>query len=200
MSDTSTSEQPDEPDADKPKQTERPSPLSDRRCRSCGGLPRWESIADAWGERWLGLCGCGGVQSFFPDRRHPEAQPAEPLTMFLQGHRAPRRPANPPWIRLFLHSLQPPYSITWRYDHRPCASCQAHATFGLLAWPQDWVSAICTLCLNCGWTETTYTNHQQGAQANCVDGDAWTPPCPAVQRLRTCVYRLHAHSDDADDA
>jgi len=44
----------------------QPSPT---QCASCGGTPSWEQTFDGWGERWLGACACGRIETFFPDRR-----------------------------------------------------------------------------------------------------------------------------------
>src|SRR5581483_1961392 len=95
----------------------------------------WESISDRnFGERWIAVCDCGEVHSFHPDRRHPDQLPAEPLLMALQGHRGPRRTVTPPWLRVFLASLQPPRPVHWRHHSEPCPNCDSPVRFGLLAW------------------------------------------------------------------
>jgi hypothetical protein len=159
-----------------------------RSCQGCGGVPRWESLYDGWGERWLAVCACGRIETFFPDRRHPEQQSTDPLTHFLQGHLRPRRAATSPWARLFLTSVQAPWSVRWRHDPSGCPMCEAQTSFGLLAWPRPFTAAICTLCLNCGYTTTSYSNPSAGTSEPLLDGTAWTPPCPAVKRLRACVF------------
>jgi hypothetical protein len=159
-----------------------------RCCQSCGGSPRWESIVDGWGERWLAVCPCGRIDTFFPDRRHPEQTSSDPLTQFLQGHLRPRRPATPPWVRVFIASVQEPWSVRWRHDPAACPECESGTTFGLLAWPRPFIAAICTLCLNCGYTTATYTNPAAGTQEQTLHGTAWTPAVPAVKRLRECVF------------
>ena len=159
-------------------------------CGSCGGRPRWESTVDGWGERWLATCACGRIETFFPDRRQ-RSTPSDPLTLFLQGHLAPRRPVTPPWIRLFLNSIQAPYPIHWRHAVVPCEACQSSATFGMLARPQPYLAAICTVCLQCGYVTTSQTNTATGAKQPVVDGSSWTPACPAVQRLRDYIYKLN---------
>jgi hypothetical protein len=162
------------------------------RCESCGGLPVWESICDGWGERWLASCVCGRVATFFPDRRNPDEQPPDPLVTFLQGHRRPRRPPTPPWVRLFLNSMLEPYSVRWRYGLEPCAGCESSASFGMLAWPRPYVAGVCTVCLQCGYVTASYSNPSAGTEERTLEGSAWAPACPAVQRLRECVYRsLH---------
>ena len=108
--------------------------LVPERCLSCGGGPRWESLRDHWGERWLAVCDCGRIETFFPDRRQ-RTGPRDPLALFLQGHLAPRRPATPAWVRLFLHSLQGEQATHWRHSPDPCEQCAARTVFGLLAWP-----------------------------------------------------------------
>jgi hypothetical protein len=161
-----------------------------QRCQACGGLPVWESTTDGWGERWLAVCACGRIDTFFPDRRHPDQPPADPLTLFLQGHLRPRRPATPPWVRLFLQSVEAPSAVSWRHVPAPCPECAAATTFGLLAWPRDSTAAVCTVCLNCGYTTSCYSNPWQGTEESVLDGSAWAPPCPAVQRLRHCVHSI----------
>jgi hypothetical protein len=165
------------------------------RCAACGGLPAWESISDDWGERWLAVCGCGRIDAFFPDRRHPDQLPADPLTVFLQGHLRPRRPASPPWVRLFLQSVQAPSPALWRHSPEPCNECGSRTVFGVLAWPRRSTAGLCVLCLQCGYTETNYASAGRQSEPNLC-GSAWAPPCPAVQRLRACVY---AHRDVVND-
>jgi hypothetical protein len=172
-----TKDQPDE-------QREPLTPL----CASCGGAAAWESVTDGWGERWLAVCACGRIDSFFPDRRHPDQRPGEPLTMFLQGHVAPRPPATPAWVRLFLRSLEEPWLVRWRYCPSGCPRCQTTVSYAFQACPRPSYQAICTLCLGCGYATATY-HPWQGPTEPPVTGATWTPACPAVQRLRDCIYR-----------
>jgi hypothetical protein len=160
------------------------------RCQACDGLPVWESTTDGWGERWLAVCACGRIDTFFPDRRHPEEPAVDPLTLFLQGHLRARRPATPPWVRLFLQSVEAPSAVSWRHVPAPCSECAAATSFGLLAWPRDSTAAVCTVCLNCGYATSCYSNPWQGTEEPVLDGSAWAPPCPAVQRLRECVHSI----------
>jgi hypothetical protein len=177
----------DEPvDGQTPTESERTEPSN--ACRSCDGSPRWESVVDGWGERWLATCTCGRVDTFFPDRRHPEQQPSDPLTLFLQGHLRARRPATPAWVRLYLTSVQEPWSVRWRHDSTGCALCDSNTTFGLLAWPRPFTAAVCTVCLNCGYTTASYSNPSAGTEEATLDGTAWAPACPAVKRLRECIF------------
>ncbi len=173
------------------------------RCESCGGSPRWERISDHWGERWLGVCACGRIDSFFPDRRRREG-PADPLTLFLQGHLAPRRPATPAWVRLFLHSLQGETPTLWRHGFDPCEACSARTVFGLLAWPQPHLAGLCTVCINCGYTVSAYSNPAVKGSEEVLIGSTWAPACPAVKRLRECVRASQQPArhplDDSDES
>lgn len=174
------------PKADRPEGTV--ASTGGQRCLGCDGLPVWESMVDQWGERWLAVCACGRIDAFFPDRRHPERQPSDPLTLFLQGHNGPRRPVTPPWVRLFLQSVQAPTLSHWRHSPDPCEDCAARTVFGILAWPRAATAGLCTLCLNCGATAASYSNAGTSGSEPTLFGRAWTPPCPAVKRLRECVY------------
>jgi hypothetical protein len=164
------------------------STRSGQRCLGCDGLPIWESLVDNWGERWLAVCACGRIDAFFPDRRHPEQQPTDPLTLFLQGHIGPRRPITPPWVRLFLQSVQEPTLSHWRHSPDPCEDCGARTIFGILAWPRAATAGLCMVCLNCGATAATYSEAGTSRSEPTLFGRAWTPPCPAVKRLRECVH------------
>ncbi len=158
------------------------------RCESCGGLPRWESITDdAWGERWLAVCPCGRIDTFFPDRRHPDQQPNDPLLLFLQGHARPPRPATPPWVRFFLNSLKREHPVEWVHDPGRCPQCEAATVFDLLTWVRVNTVGQCQLCLNCGYVCTWFANPVHGHRPPPLDGTAWMPACPAVSRLRECV-------------
>ena len=160
-------------------------------CPTCGGHPRWESLVDADEERWLAVCRCGRMQGFLPDQ--PEMQPEDPLSAFLSGvGRTTVAPASPPWIRLFLRSLEESNAIRWRYCPTACAGCGAAATFEMRACPRPFVLAICTLCLACGHVTAAYLRPSRGMQESPATGGVWAPPCPAVQRLRDCVFRPYA--------
>ena len=73
-------------------------------CPTCGGHPRWESVLDGDEERWLSTCRCGRMRAFLPEQ--PSLDPADPLRAFLLGVGRPIFPPTPPWIRLFLASLE----------------------------------------------------------------------------------------------
>ena len=171
----------------------RPVPAAG--CSSCQRPLVWESRFDQWGERWLAVCDCGQIESFFCDRRHPEQEPPDPLVMFLQGHRAPRRPATPAWLRLFLHSTQAPLAVHWRHNPEPCPACENPARFALLAWPRHDVAAVCSLCLGCGHTHCNYQQPGTGQQLPPLEGTSWAPPGPAVKRLRSLIYRNDLDGD-----
>lgn len=44
-----------------------------------------------------------------------------------------------------------------------------------------------------------YLRPGQGAQESPAAGSAWAPPCPAVQRLRDCVFRPYALLAEGED-
>jgi hypothetical protein len=178
-----------------PDPPEPAAPLLPPCCLSCGGAPRWESIADQWGERWLAVCECGRIEAFFPDRRQINGPP-DPLTLFLQGHRAARRQASPAWVRLFLNSLQGEQPTHWRHSCEPCEACAARTVFGLLAWPRATTAGLCTVCLNCGYTVSCYSDPARGTSEPPLVGSVWAPACPAVKRLRECIRASRHPADD----
>lgn len=59
----------------------------------------------------------------------------------------------------------------------------------MLAWPRPNTAAICSVCIHCGHVTASYSNPAAGTQEPMLHGSSWTPACPAVQRLRECVYR-----------
>jgi hypothetical protein len=155
------------------------------RCSGCGGCPKWESQTDWLGERWLSVCRCGRMQAFLPEA--PAAEWDDPLAIYLHGSKHVSSPA-PPWIRLFLHSLRHE-STPWRYHADVCLSCANNVVFSLQACPRPSWSATCTLCLSCGRATSEYSQPWRHHSELATSGDAWTPPCPAVQRLRDCILR-----------
>ena len=159
-------------------------------CESCGGLPRWESLVDGDEERWLAICRCGRMHAFLPDA--PEARPEDPVSAFLAGPGRALAPASPPWVRVFLRSREGRTATRWSYCPGPCPGCGAAATFGMRACPRPFVLAMCTLCLACGHVTAAYLRPSRGMQESPATGGAWAPPCPAVQRLRDCVFRPYA--------
>jgi len=153
-------------------------------CPSCGGHSTWESVLDGDEERWL------AIRAFLPER--PALEPENPLRVFLLGPGRPIFPPSPPWIRLFLASVENPNPVRWRFCHAPCPRCQASASFGLQACPRPNVFAVCTLCLSCGRVAASYSKPAHGQVETPVEGCEWTPPCPAAQRLRDCLYRPYS--------
>ncbi len=156
-------------------------------CRSCGRPAKWESITDHLGELWLAVCGCGRLDLFLPD--YPQFDTDDPLGVYLNGPGRHILPATPPWIRLFQRSVEEPICANWRYLPDPCVACAASVIFGTQAWPHPGVNGRYLLCLNCGQVTVNYTNIWQN-RSETTSGAEWAPPCPAVQRLRGCVYRL----------
>jgi hypothetical protein len=160
------------------------------RCPQCGELPTWESISDAYGERWLSTCRCGHMQAFLPDQ--PHAQPEDALAAFLLGAGREVAPVTPPWIRLFMRSLKPPWNAQWRYSPATCAACAERVSFVLQVSPRpNWFGTV-TLCIGCGRVTTEYSRPSENLHELAVSGSRWAPPCPAVQRLRDCVFRPYA--------
>jgi len=104
-------------------------------------------------------------------------------------------------VRLFLQSLEEPWAVRWRHAPLACPECEANTNFGLLAWPRPYIAAVCTVCLNCGYATSSYSNPSAGTEEPMLDGTAWAPPCPAVQRLRDCVYQANGrrHPDSSYD-
>src|SRR5438876_408539 len=115
------------------------------QCPRCGQRPRWESVADAEGERWLSVCRCGRLQAFLPEQ--PSLEPNDPLTVFLQGVGRAVRPATPAWIRLFLQSLGEPFHTAWHYRPGLCPACVNGVCFFFHACPRPYWLAGCSLCL-----------------------------------------------------
>ena len=155
-----------------------------------GAVRAWESIADAMGERWLSVCRCGRIDAFLADQ--PGMQPDDPLAAYLLGSLPRPRAATPPWLRCFLRSIEGPWSVRWRYLHQRCPGCKTKVVFEFLACPRAYVLATCSLCLACGHTTAEYNRPWHGLTETSVGGSAWTPPCPAVQRLRDCIFRPYA--------
>ena len=159
-------------------------------CPSCGGHPRWESLLGGEEERWLAVCRCGRMRAFLPEQ--PALDPEDPLRTYLLGPGRPIFAASPPWVRLFLASVEGPDPVRWRYCHGACPRCGAAASLGLQACPRPAVFAICTLCLACGHATAQYSKPARGLVEAPAEGSEWAPPCPAVQRLRDCVYRPYS--------
>jgi hypothetical protein len=159
-------------------------------CPSCGRHRTWESLVDADGERWLAVCRCGRLRAYLPGQ--PELDPDDPLRAFLLGPGRPIFPASPPWVRVFLASVEGPNPVRWRFCHEPCRGCDASASFGFQACPRDDVFALCTLCFVCGNATACYSRPRRAVFEGPVVGRTWAPPCVAVQRLRDCLHRPYS--------
>jgi hypothetical protein len=129
-------------------------------CPGCGGRPRWEPLLDGDEERWLAVCRCGRMRAFLPEQ--PALAPLEPLRAFLLGPGRTVFPEAPPWIRLFLASVEGPNPVRWRHCHGPCTACGASASFGLQACPRPGTLALCALCLACGNVTAQYEKPARG--------------------------------------
>jgi hypothetical protein len=159
-------------------------------CESCGGHPAWESLVEDGEERRLGVCRCGRMRAYLPDR--PGLDHDDPLRVFLLGPARPIFPASPPWVRAFLASVERPNPVRWRFCHEPCRGCGASASLGFQACPRAGVFAVCTLCLACGYATAFYSRIGAAAVEAPVCGSTWSPPCVAVQRLRDCLHRPYS--------
>jgi hypothetical protein len=159
-------------------------------CPACGGRPRWEALHEGEEERWLAVCRCGRMRAFLPEQ--PAMDPEDPLRAFLLGPGRPTFPASPPWVRIFLASIEGPDPVRWRFVHAPCASCGVSASFGFQSCPRPSVFAVCTLCLACGRAAASYSRPSRGLVEAPAVGREWLPPCPAVQRLRECLHRPYS--------
>jgi hypothetical protein len=122
-----------------------------------------------------------------------ERVPASFRKELLAGPGVPPWPASPPWIRLFLHSLRQQLA-PWRYHPSACPACATPTLFWLQACPRPLWLATCSLCLACGRATSQYTQPWKNQGELALTGNTWTPPCPAVQRLRDCVLRPHTPS------
>ena len=149
---------------------------------------RWESIMDPYRERWLGVCECGTMRAFLPDA--PEWIPEDPLTAFLAGPEISELPRErPPWVRFVLISGQEPFSVRWGHLPGACPDCGVQTVFGgrqgrgpLM--PGALPSMV--VCLACGLAQV-HDGTTRGP-ARYLTGNQWTPPCPAVKRLRRIAF------------
>jgi hypothetical protein len=139
-------------------------------------------------ERWLGLCEeCGWMTTFLPEL--PDCTPRDPLTAFLLGPGKTTRPQSPPWIRFFRIAGDVPWNVNWLYCPLPCDGCGAHVLFQAQAYPRPQVIARCLLCLACGQVSVEHLRPGTSLHEMPVVGAVWSPPCPAVARLRDAVFR-----------
>jgi RNase P subunit RPR2 len=157
------------------------------RCEVCQASMRWESISTADQERWLGTClACGHVSAFVLDEDRSTV-PDDPLKAFLIGPSQEIRPPSPPWIRVFQISARFPWHVVWRYRAASCPTCGGNVLFEThrVVWLRGPV--CCIMCLSCGWTSAERF-HSPGLSETPLTGDEWSPPCPAVARLREAVF------------
>jgi hypothetical protein len=158
-------------------------------CGNCGSRSdwQWESLVDESGEeRWLSICGCGQMAAFLPDQ--PDIQPEDPLRAYLLGLARPVVSESPPWVRLFLRTVQQPAPVRWRYFWEGCPLCKTSIRLEMHASPRPNVVATCTLCLCCGYATASHTLPGRPTQST-TRGSAWDPACPAVKRLRDSALR-----------
>ena len=154
----------------------------------CGGEVKWESILDPYRERWLGVCECGNMQAFLPDT--PAWVTDDPLTTFLAGPEMKTRPRErPPWVRLFLVSSQDSCSMSWSHVPGKCPGCGVQTIFagrhgrGPL---MPGATNLTVLCLACGFVRVA--DGTTKGPTRYLTGNQWTPPCPAVKRLRRLAF------------
>lgn len=162
-------------------------------CEACGGAIVWESLVEGEEERWLGLCReCGAMIAFLPDR--PRLRPRDPLRVFLLGVGRPSQRETPPWIRFYRLTGGPPWQVEWVHNQNACAVCEARVLFQTRGYPRPRVEARCVLCLQCGYTWVEHVHAGGTLRELPVAGGEWTPPCPAVLRLRDAVLCPYRHT------
>jgi hypothetical protein len=156
-------------------------------CGQCGGAIVWEAIEDEFEERWLGLCReCGRMTAFLPEQ--PTHSPRDPLRTCLLGAGVPLRPASPAWIRVFRVAGSLPW-VRWLHEPDLCPTCETHVTFRAQGHPRPGVLADCRLCLSCGRVSVEHIRPGTTLHETPAVGGAWSPPCPAVARLRQAILR-----------
>jgi hypothetical protein len=158
--------------------------LQNAGCETCGECLKWQRFTDEETERWLGICsGCGAMRGFLPDE--PTHEIDDPLTTFL-GQPDPS-PSRPPWIRAFRASAGWPWNARWSHRRQPCGRCSAPVVLTLEHPPSAFTGVRAALCLGCGEVRSAYL--KGGVSANgWLVGHGWTPPCPAVIRLRRALF------------
>ena len=124
--------------------------------------------------------------AFLPDQ--PTFSARDPLQTFLLGVGASMRPASPPWIRLF-RLAAPVGWVSWAHEPQPCPACETHVVFHTDGHPRPGVVAECRLCLACGWVGVEYIRPGTSLRETPAVGGNWSPPSPAVARLRQAVLR-----------
>ena len=145
---------------------------------------RWQSIRDRLDERWLGTCECGKMRAFLPDS--PDLTPEDPLKAFLVGPEVNELPKErPPWIRVVLLSSEWPFNLSWTPLPEPCPSCSTRTITGGRrgVYPTRGANHFpMKICLACGFASVS--DAAMVGPERFLTGDQWTPPCPAVKRLR----------------
>jgi hypothetical protein len=163
---------------------------TNHRCRQCShdGL-RWHSTGTPSHERWLGMCDrCGWMTAFKIGQGTGTLDDEDPLRTFLHpDHQPELKTVTPPWIRLFRLSQQPPWRVWWDHAENPCSVCDASVVFTT---SESFPSVTCTysLCLNCGDTSAHYKRPLTGRVLGALSGKEWSPPCPAVLKLRRSIF------------
>jgi hypothetical protein len=170
-------------------------PLSARRnteetraCEKCGGPLAWESNGPATAERWLGRClRCDWMITYLP--AHATYERDDPLGRFLTSEITA---ASPAWARAFAISQQFPWLIHWKHVTDSCCACRASVVFRTREHFPN-VSCHYWLCLNCGHTQVEYRIPRHEPEtgdrvAARLSGEQWTPPCPAVKKLRRALF------------
>jgi hypothetical protein len=160
--------------------------LANPGCEVCGGWLKWDCITDEEGERWLGVCAdCGRMRAFLADEPHRQID--DPLTDFLGE--PDLTPSRPPWVRAFRASGGWPWLARWSHARPPCDRCSA-PTVLTLEYPPSGFTGVCgKLCLACGEVRAGYVKGGVSPVGWLV-GHQWTPPCPAVIRLRRALFTL----------
>ena len=146
-----------------------------RSC-SCGGRIEWE-FTRSGEERWLGLCGCGAIVLFLPDR--PDEVVPDPLSLYLLGHsELPEQ--RPPWVRLVHTSRGFPFLFRWTHPPASCEACGCHTVLAGQGYPHE---PTCAICLACGFASLTYP-------CGRLTGTDWSPPCPVIARIRRLAFQV----------
>lgn len=97
---------------------------------------------------------------------------------------------RPPWVRLVLISGQPPFNVRWAHLAESCAGCGLQTVFGGRHGQghpihgKAWFEM--SVCFACGLARVP-DGTTRGA-TRFLTGNQWTPPCPAVKRLRRLAF------------
>lgn len=159
-----------------PEEASGPTFAVPARSCSCGGLITWEFTTDGE-ERWLGVCDCGSISLFLPDRPHEAVD--DPLAFYLLGYsELPEQ--RPPWVRLIHTSREYPFLVEWRHLAGSCEACGCHTVLVGQGYPHE---PTCTICLACGFASLTYRHRR-------LIGTDWSPPCPVIARIRRLAFQI----------